>query len=224
MWFESADANNNVDVDYLISINGALLSRVYSYPYLGVELDHALSYDKHLDNVVNKTNQKLFIFRKIRRFISQSTAVIIYKQMILPLLEYCSILFNSGKKSKIDKVDKVQSKCIRIIENCHDVYSRAKETELCARFNIEPLQHRRDIQLACTMFRLSKNERFIDHENKRENLRSENKVKFVCPVTKIEKIRKSPFYRGVDLWNTLKVDHHRAENKKRFKLLLKNSL
>ena len=224
MWFESNDAKNNVHKDYLINIDGTLLSRVYSYPYLGVELDHALSYDKHLDNVVNKTTQKLFIFRKIRRFINQSTAVIIYKQMILPLLEYCSFLTNSGKKSKIDKVDKVQSKCIRIIENCHDVYSRAKEAKLCERFNIDLLQRRRDIQLACTMFRLSKNESFIDQEIKRENLRSENKLKFICPFTKIEKIRKSPFYRGVDLWNTLKVEHHRAENKKRFKLLLKNSL
>ena len=49
------------------------------------------------------------------------TAIIVYKQMILPLLEYCNFLFNSGKKTKLDKVDRVQSKCIRIIENCHDV-------------------------------------------------------------------------------------------------------
>ena len=51
-----------------------------------------------LSNVVNKTTQKLYIFRKIRRFITQSTAIIVYKQMIQPLLEYCNILFNSGKK------------------------------------------------------------------------------------------------------------------------------
>ena len=222
MWFESKESDINTDRDYLISINGSLLSRVLSYPYLGVELDHVLSYDKLLENVVNKTTQKLYIFRKIRRFISQTTAIIIYKQMILPLLEYCNILFNSGKKTKLDKIDRVQSKCIHIIENCHDVLSRSKEPELCIRFNIEPSQRRRDLQLVCTMFRLSKNERFVYHDVKQENLRSENKIKFICPFTKIEKIRKSPFYRGVDLWNTLKVEHHRAENKKRFKSLLKN--
>ena len=74
------------------------------------------------------------------------------------------------------------------------------------------------------MYRLSKNEKFIDHSFRRENLRSENKLKFICPFTRIVKIRKSPFYRGVDLWNSLKVEHHRAENKKRFKTLLKNNL
>ena len=71
-----------------------------------MELDDRLSCDKHLNNVVNKTTQKLYIFRKIRRFISPSTAIIVYKQMILPLLEYCKILFNSGKKGKLDKIDK----------------------------------------------------------------------------------------------------------------------
>ena len=77
--------------------------------------------------------------------------------MILPLLEYCNILFNSGKKLKLDKIDRVQSKCIRIIENCHDVQKREKEVVVCRKYNLDTLQNQRDIQLACTMFRLSKN-------------------------------------------------------------------
>ena len=170
------------------------------------------------------TTQKLYTFRKIRRFISQETAIIVYKQMILPLLEYCNFVFNSGKKSKLDKVDRVQSKCIQIIENSHDVQSREKETDLCTMFRIEPLQKRHEIQLACAMYRLSRNDRYIDHDTRRENLRSANKLRFKCPFTKVVKIRKSPFHRGVDLWNSLKVEHHRAEYKERFKTLLKNSL
>ena len=94
---------------------------------------------------------------------------------------------------------------------------------LCNTYNIETLQCRRDTQLACTMYRLSRNDVYIDHSVHRENLRSESKIKFKYPFTKIVKIRKSPFYRGVDLWNSLKVEHHRAENKKRFKSLLKHT-
>ena len=84
-----------------------------------------------MSNVVNKTSQKMYIFRGIRRYISQSMAIIVYKQMILTLLEYCNFLFNSGKKSKIEKIDKIQTKCVRIIENCHDVLKREKENILC---------------------------------------------------------------------------------------------
>ena len=221
MWFENNTKQDGAGDDYTIYIDGTSLSRVTSYQYLGVELDEFLAYDKHLSNVVNRTTQKLYIFRKIRRFISQSTAITVNKQMILPLLEYCNIIFNSGSKSKLDKIDKIQSKCIRIIENCHDITSRDKENVLCSRYNLDSLQNRRDIQLACIMYRLSKMNRYIDNTVYRENLRSEDKIKFNCPFTKISKIRKSPFYRGVDLWNSLKVEHHRAENKKKFKNLLK---
>ena len=221
MWFQNTDKSTFPDVRYTINADGNVLSRVYSYQYLGVELDTLLSYNKHLESVVNKTTQKLFVFRKICRFISEKTAITVYKQMILPLLEYCNILFNSGKKTKLEKVDKIQSKCVPIIENCYDVTKRANKSDLCKLYNIESLQSRRDVQLACTMFRLSKFERYIDPTKSRDNLRSHNKIKFLCPFTRVSKIRNSPFYRGVDLWNSLRVEHHRAENKKRFKNLLK---
>ena len=137
--------------------------------------------------------------------------------MILPLLEYCNFLFNSGKKIKIEKIDKIQSKCVRKIENCRDVPKREMESVLCKKYNLDSLQNRRDIQLACIMYRLSRFEHYIDQSTYRANLRSENKIKFNCVLTKISKIRKSPFYRGVDLWNSLKVQHHKAGNKKRLK-------
>ena len=90
--------------------------------------------------------------------------------------------------------------------------NREKETVLCKTYNLESLQRSRDTQLVCTMYRLSRNDLYVDQNVYRENLRSEQKIKFKCPFTKIARIRKSPFYRGVDLWNSLKVEHHRAEN------------
>ena len=65
MWFNTLNICNEEEIAYTISIDDVLLSRVHSYTYLGVELDENLSYDRHLENVVNKTTQKLYIFRKI---------------------------------------------------------------------------------------------------------------------------------------------------------------
>ena len=70
MWFENSNQIKDPKTNYTINIEGVGLSRVYNYMYLGVDLDHNLSYDNHLDGVVNKTTQKLYIFRKIRRFIA----------------------------------------------------------------------------------------------------------------------------------------------------------
>ena len=137
-----------MDFNYSISVGSTQLSRVYNYQYLGVELDDTLSYDKFLDSVVNKTNQKLVIFRKICRYLSKKTAITVYKQMILPSLEYCNILFNSGKRFKLDKL---QSKYVCIIENRHDVSLRLKETILCSNYGLETLQSGRDVYLAFTI-------------------------------------------------------------------------
>ena len=72
-----------------ITIDGSQIDIVNTM-YLGVELDCSLSCDKHLRNVGNKASQKLYIFGKTRRFISQSTVILVYKQIIRPLLEYCN--------------------------------------------------------------------------------------------------------------------------------------
>ena len=224
MWFGACNDSGNMIVHDTIDIADVCIERVWSYQYLGIDLDSLLSFDKHLENVVNKCNQKLHVFRKIRRFVSEDTALLIYKQTIRPLMEYCNFVIDSGKKVKVDNVDKIQLKCLRIIENCCKNSQKQDELTLCTKYNICTLRHRRDMQLGSIMYRYSKNEPFIDSTVSRKNLRSENKIKFKCPFTKTSKIRKSPFYRGVDLWNSLKVEHHRAENKKRFKCLLSQTL
>ena len=53
MWVKKSKLENAESGDYEITINGSTLSHVYSYFYLGVEIDDGLSYDKHLNTVVN---------------------------------------------------------------------------------------------------------------------------------------------------------------------------
>ena len=66
------------------------------------------------------------------------------------------------------------------------------------------------------MYRLSRNGLYIDQNVYRENHRSEYKIKFKCPFTKIVMSGKALFIGGggVDPWNSLKVEHLRAETKK----------
>ena len=63
-----------------------------------------------------------------------------YKQTIRPLLEYSSFIFNSGKELKVDTIDKIQSKCIRIIEYSQDKSSQRGENILCDDYNLSSLQ------------------------------------------------------------------------------------
>ena len=69
-------------------VKNSKLSTVHHYEYHGFLLDDRLSMNDYLNVMWKKTNSKLGILSKIRRFISEKTAVRIYKTMIQPHLDY----------------------------------------------------------------------------------------------------------------------------------------
>ena len=66
-------------------------------------LDNKLCMAQQIDNMYKKANMKLGILRKIRRFVTERTAVSIYKAMIRPHMEYIDFIIESGSREKIEK-------------------------------------------------------------------------------------------------------------------------
>ena len=83
------------------------LGTVHSYDYLGVVLDDKLSMNAYLETMWKKANAKVGILAKIRRFISEKTAMKIYKCMIRPHLDYIDSVVESGSADRIQRLDKV---------------------------------------------------------------------------------------------------------------------
>ena len=66
------------DLEPAVHVNNKCINTVKSYEYLGM----SLVMNDHIDNMWKKANAKVGILSKIRRFISQKTAVTVYKCMI----------------------------------------------------------------------------------------------------------------------------------------------
>ena len=96
------------DVPCKITIGTTSLSRVHVYEYLAVHIDDRLNMSNQIDNICKKVQQKHGILKKIRRFISEETALSIYKTMIRPHFDYGDFLIDSGVQSKIDRIDKIR--------------------------------------------------------------------------------------------------------------------
>ena len=64
------------------------LSMVHVNEYLGVLIDDKLTMGAHIDKVCTNVQKKYGILHKIRRYIREETAVLIYKVMIRPHLDY----------------------------------------------------------------------------------------------------------------------------------------
>ena len=70
-----------------LSCNGSSLTKSESFKYRGVVIDQHLSFNNHIEHVVNKVSRKLGVLRRLRIFIPMAAAERLYKTMILPIFD-----------------------------------------------------------------------------------------------------------------------------------------
>ena len=66
-----------------------------SYNYIWVKL----TFDLHMKAIIQRVSDKVWHLRRIRHFINNIAAISIYKNMILPILEYVDVPLISAKLS-----------------------------------------------------------------------------------------------------------------------------
>ena len=93
--FASISKLNLVDYSKRLYIANTCLDFVNKYKYLGITLDKHMSLTDLVSDVKKKVIGHLFKLRKLRKFITQFCAISIYKQTILPLLDYAGFLLQS---------------------------------------------------------------------------------------------------------------------------------
>ena len=74
-----------------------------SQKHLGVTLDVKLTFDEHLNNVLNKVNKTIGLLRKLQNLLSRLTLITIYKAFVRPHLDYGDILFDQNYNSSFMK-------------------------------------------------------------------------------------------------------------------------
>ena len=70
-----------------------------------------------LDNMFNKANRKLYMLKRIRPYITNSIANLVYKTHVLPKLDYADFLVDSGHADKIERLDNLQKRAVKLIDN-----------------------------------------------------------------------------------------------------------
>ena len=123
------------DVQNII-VRNKQISIVHTYEYLGVLIDEKLSHNDYIESISKKTNNKIGILSRIRRFISVKTAIQIYK---CPHLDYIDYVIDSSSNENICKLDKLQNKPIRRIKYCINIDQRKDIDVLHREYNIEKL-------------------------------------------------------------------------------------
>ena len=205
------------NIEPTVCVNNTNISTVKTYDYLGMILDNRLSMNEHVDNMWKKANTKVGILSKIRRFITERTALNIYKCMIRPHLDYIDFVVESCTVDRISKLDRLQNKALRRVEYCINREQRMDIDCLAIKYNIEPLHLRRKRNLVKIMHKTTKNINNVDPARPLMDLRSRPKVKLKSKFTSVTKVYNSPYYRGTRLWDKLPANLQKEESKIKFK-------
>ena len=187
-----------------LQIGNTPIKRVDSYNYLGVTLDEQLTFNKHAQNTINRVSAKVYQLPKIRHLLTKKTALLIYKKMILPILEYGDIFMFSATKENRKKLQTLQNKALECALGRENRYNTNK---LHVEAKLLKLKYKRKMHLMQHMFHVSHKSTFRGwRTHARRFMRSSKKnlIKIKKPNT--SKFQRSLTYLGPKLWNSLPKD------------------
>ena len=96
--------------------------------------------------------------------------------MIIPLFDYADFMVESASKIKITKLERLQEKALKCIENA--CQKKVDVDLLYGKYGVQPLRLRYREHIGCFMYRQSKKPGILDPFRPAINLRSNKKVKF----------------------------------------------
>ena len=100
--------------------NGVAIERVKQYKYLGVILDEHMSWVDHIDYTAKKISQRIgFLRRSAKPCLPNSTFKMLSSAMVLPLFDYCDVVWSSCSHNCSDKLLKLHNRLARLILNAH---------------------------------------------------------------------------------------------------------
>ena len=205
-----------------VTVNNVPLSVMSSYRYLGVTVDSQLNYNKQVQKIISKVSLKLKQFRQMRYLLNTKAAVLVYKNMILPMLEYGDIFLVGATAENRKKLQILQNKGLRCALS-KDRY--ASVTDLHEEARLLRSKSRREQHLLSYMYDMSQIGTNLKGERKvGVRTRSQNKKLMKIKKPHTEKFKRSLAYRGPNWWNRLPDKLHHVESRSLFNARLKSRL
>ena len=96
-------------------MNNIILKSTDQHSYLGICLNHNLSWNPHITQLCNKANRLLGFLHRNLKTSPKHIKEMAYKQLILPLLQYCSTIWDPHQQYLIHKLEMVQHRAARFV-------------------------------------------------------------------------------------------------------------
>ena len=106
-----------IDKPPSIHIEDEIIERVNVFKLLGIWLQDNLKWNKHIEEITRRANRKLYHLRDCRKsHLPTHVDLTIFKSIIRSTLEYASLVWGGIPKYLEDEVERVQTRCLKIID------------------------------------------------------------------------------------------------------------
>jgi hypothetical protein len=117
------DKNNSLN----ITIGDASIDQTTDADYLGLRIDDSLSWKAQINKICKNIGAKIGELKHIRKSANQEMLLYFYDTFIQPVIDYGITLWSRVPKKDLNKIQKLQNTCARIITQNYDYNTRGLE-------------------------------------------------------------------------------------------------
>lgn len=212
---------------FVYSLYGAPLAHVENYKYLGVHICSNLSWNLHLDNVIDKAFKKLCFLKRSLKHATPESKLTAYKTLIIPMIAYASPIWHPHTSTGIARLESIQNKALRFV--FHSYRRTASVTALRAKAELNTMNHRfriNRLKLLYSFHRelmLTDKQRYLAPYSGRM-LRDKHEETIANLKFRTDCLRFSFFPRTISEWNKLPAEVTSANTPQLFLTRLRNHM
>ena len=101
--------------ELLVTVGQHRLEIVDAYKYLGVKLDKNLNFSNNTQYIESKVISRISVLGKVRHILDTATCLYLYKQLILPIIEYADYTYDGLTQYNAVTLQRLQNSAARRI-------------------------------------------------------------------------------------------------------------
>lgn len=208
-----------------IRINNEEIDRVYENKFLGVIIDHKLSWKPHINHVKRKMSQSIAILHKTKHILNENSLYILYCALIVPYMIYCVEVWGHAYKTNINPIYMLQKRAIRIIKH---VDYHEPTNQLFSNLNALKFFDLVNFYTVQTMYKVYSNllpnciQRLFEIRESQYGIRGMHMFKKIRVRTNTK--NRCISVKGVNLWNNLHTELKLCNSLCKFKKMFKNKV
>jgi len=215
---------------FTYEMSNSPLNTVLEHTYLGIRLHHKLSWEPHVNYTCGKANRLLGFMKRNLHNAPTQIKEYLYKQLLLPSIEYCSAIWDPYHQTLVSKLEMIQHRAARFVLNKPWYRSGQQHsvTDMLNHLQWPSLTSRRRNARLILFFKIVRNllvlpSRCLPQPTLVSHTRTNNSLKFSHLQSRIDLYKYSFLPKTIIDWNNLKIQNIDTINLDTFKNIIQLS-